>query len=119
MLNTDVIIKQDRHATLKITTKNPITKVVVNITGASLTFQIKSTLDKNAAILYEKKNIAAGGDATEIEDSDLANGEYKVYLLPENVPTLGKYFCETKMTLSSKDSTIFQEHFIVVATLVD
>ena len=36
-----VAVYADRHATIKITTKNPITKQVVNITGALLIFQTK------------------------------------------------------------------------------
>ena len=119
MLATDVYVQQDRNITLKITTKNPITKVVVDITGAALIFQIKASLDINADVLVEKKNVTAGGDATEIENTDLTNGEYKVHLLPANVANIAKLFCEVKMTLSSKDTTIFQEHFNVVPTLID
>lgn len=119
MLATEVNVYQDRHITLKITTKNPITKVVANITGAALVFQIKISLDKNAAVLVERKNTAAGGDATEIEDSDLTNGEYKVHLLTTHVPVIGKFFCETKMTLSGKDATIFQKRFNVLPVVID
>jgi len=119
MLATNVDVYQDRDITLKITTKNPITKVVVDITGASLVFQIKISLDKNAAVLVERKNTAAGGGTTEIEDSDLTNGEYKVHLLPEHVADIGKFFCETKMTLSSKESTIFQKRFNVLPVVID
>ncbi len=115
----NVEVYQDRNTTLKITTKNPITKVVANITGAALVFQIKASLDINAAIMIERKNTAAGGNATEIEDSDLGNGEYKVHLLPANVPNIGKFFCETKMTLAAKDSTIFQKRFNVVPVVID
>lgn len=119
MLATSVDVYQDRHITLKITTKNPITKVVVNITGAALVFQIKASLDINATALVEKKNTTAGGDATEIENSDLTNGEYKVHLLPENIADLGKFFCEVKMTLSSKETTIFQKRFNVLPVVID
>jgi len=119
MLATKVDVFQDRHITLKITTKNPITKVVVDITGASLVFEIKATLDMNATALVQRKNVTAGGDATEIENSDLTNGEYKVHLLPEHVDTLGSFFCEVKMTLASKDSTIFQKRFNVLPVVID
>ena len=119
MLATKVDVYQDRHSTLKITTKNPITKVVAPITGAALVFQIKTSLDKNATPLVEKQNSAAGGDATEIEDSDLGNGEYKVHLEPTDVPNIGKFFCEVKMTLSLKESTIFQKRFNVVPVVID
>jgi hypothetical protein len=119
MLATNVDVYQDRHITLKITTKNPITKVVANIAGAALVFQIKISLDKNAAVLVERKNSAAGGDASEIEDSDLGNGEYKVHLLPEHVADIGKFFCETKMTLTLKEATIFQKRFNVVPVVID
>lgn len=115
----EVSVYQDRHSTLKITTKNPITKAVVVMTGAALVFQIKASLDINAAALVEKKNATAGGDATEIEDSDLTNGEYKVHLLPTNVADLGKFFCEVKMTLALKETTIFQKRFNVVPVVID
>lgn len=115
----EVNVYQDRHSTLKITTKNPITKVVVDITGASLVFQIKQSLDINATALVERKNTAAGGDATEIEDSNLTNGEYKVHLIPTHVADLGKFFCEVKMTLAAKDTTIFQKRFNVVPVVID
>lgn len=119
MLSREVNVYQDRDVTLRITTKHPITKAVVILTGASLIFQIKESLDKNATVLVERKNATAGGDDTEIEDFDLSGGIYKVHLLPAHVADLGKFYCETKMTLGGKENTIFQRRFKVIPVVID
>ena len=117
-----VVVKYDRHATLKITTRHPITKAYMDITDAQLVFQIKRNLDISEAVITEKKNQSAGGGGTQIEDYDLSSGIYKVHLAPDDLTGLdieGNYWCETKMTLSGKDSTIFQKQFTATKTLID
>lgn len=119
-IDDDVVVYADRHATLRITTKNPNTKQAVNITGAALIFQCKENLNTGASALFELQNETAGG--TGVEDYNLESGVYKVHITPTNLTGLsinGTYWCETKMTLSGKDSTIFQKRFKVVPTLVD
>lgn len=114
-----IVVNQDRHTTLLVTTRNKYTKEELLITGASLTFEIKTSKDKNATALVQKQNSTAGGDATEIEDSNLTGGEYKVHLLPDDTSGLGNYWCETKMTLAAKDTTILLAKFQVVPVVID
>ena len=123
MSNQDkVVVKYDRHATLKITTRHPKTKAYSDIRNAVLVFQIKRNLDINEAVITDKKNQSAGGSSAEIEDYSLISGIYKVHLAPDDLTGLdidGSYWCETKMTLSGKDATIFQKPFMVTKTLID
>ena len=115
-----VAVYADRHATIRITTKNPITKQAVNITGAALVFQTKLELTTGSTALFELKNEIAGG--TGIEDYMTISGVYKLHITPDHLTGLGingTYWCETKMTSGGKDSTIFQKKFKVIPTLVD
>ena len=116
-------LKVDRHAAIRITTRNPYTREQVNITGAELIFQCKLTLNTGAAILFERKNLTAGGDATQIEEVDaLVSGVYRVHTTPTNLTGLdigGTYWCETKMTSGGKDATIFQEQIVILPSMVD
>lgn len=125
ILSTDgpIPLKVDRHATIRITTRNPYTREQVNITGAHLVFQCKSDLNTGATVLFERKNLAAGGDTTQIEEVNaLVSGVYRVHTTPDNLTGLsiaGTYWCETKMTSGGKDSTIFQEQIVILPSLVD
>lgn len=120
---TDKIpIAVDRHADLRITTKNPKTKKHSYITGAALVFQAKLTLDTGATALFELKNTAAGGNDSQISEYDLTSGIYDVHITPTNLTGLsigGTYWVETKMTLAEKDITIFQEQIVILPSLVD
>lgn len=120
MSEDNVVVFADRHAVLRVTTKNPNTKQVVNITGALLVFQVKQELITGATALFELKNELAGG--TGVEDYMTISGVYKLHITPDHLTGLsinGTYWCETKMTSGGKDSTIFQKKFKVVPTLVD
>lgn len=114
-----IVVDQDRHTTLRVTTRNKNTKDYLLITGASLTFEIKTSKDKNATALVQKQNTAAGGGPTELEDFNLTSGIYKVHLAPDDTSGLGNYWCETKMTLATKDSTILIAKFQVVPVVID
>jgi len=120
---TDKIpIAVDRHTDLRITTRNPNTKEYALITGAQLTFQAKATLDTGATVLFELKNTAAGGGVSQISEYDLTSGIYDVHITPTNLTGLsihGTYWVETKMTLASKDVTIFQRQIAILPSLVD
>lgn len=120
---TDKIpIAVDRHADLRITTKNPRTKEYVCITGAALIFQSKLTLDTGAAVLFELKNTTAGGSDSQLSEYNLTSGIYDVHITPTNLTGLsinGTYWVETKMTLGGKDSTIFQKQIVILPSLVD
>jgi hypothetical protein len=121
IMNEDyVAVYADRHATIRITTKNPNTKLPVNITGALLVFQVKEDLITGSTALFELKNELASG--TGVEDYMTVSGVYKLHITPDHLTGLsinGTYWCETKMTSGGKDSTIFQKKFKVVPTLVD
>lgn len=112
----------DRHTTLRITTKNPNDKKqIVNITGAELVFQAKTELSTGASVLFELKNETAGG--TGIEDvSGLVSGIYKLHITPDHLTGLdvgSKYWGETKMILSGKETTIFRERIVIMPSMVD
>ena len=117
-------LKWDRHATIRITTKNPNNRdQIVNISGAQLVFQCKDELSTGATVLFERKNTAAGGDSSQIEEVEaLVSGVYRVHTTPDNLTGLsigGTYWVETKMTSGGKDSTIFQEEIMILPSLVD
>ena len=114
-----IVVFQDRHTTLTVTTRNKYTKDYLLITGAALTFEIKISRDKNETALVQKQNTAAGGGSTEVEDYNLTSGIYKIHLAPDDTSGLGNYWCETKMTLASKDSTILLAKFQVVPVVID
>ena len=121
-MSEKILLKTDRHSSLKITTRHPITKAYPNITGAELTFQIKTELNTGATILVNLKNIAAGGASTQIEDFDLTSGIYKLHITPDHLTGLdvgSTYWGETKMTLASKDETIFQRKILILPSMVD
>lgn len=71
------------------------------LTGASITFTVRAT--ELGAESFKRQNLAAGGDATEIEDSDLANGEFIIHIIPANTTGLtpGKYFYDIEITTST------------------
>ena len=118
-MTDNIVVDQDRHATLKVFTKNKYTKKPLCITGASLVYQIKTKKNKWLPALVEKKNVLAGGSSSEIEDYNLASGIYKIHLEPDNVSGIGNYWCETKMTIGGKDSTILKAVFSVVDSVID
>ena len=122
MSDDKIGIYVDRHSDIKIATRNPQTKEFCLITGASLTFQFKETLDTGATPLVDLKNTQAGGNSTQIEDYDLTSGIYIVHINPTNLTGLcinGTYWGETKMSLGGKDATIFQRRFVILPTAVD
>lgn len=89
--------------------------VVFDLTGASITFTVRET--ELGAESFKRQNLAAGGDATEIEDSDLANGEFKVHIIPTNTSGLtpGKFFYDIEITTStSKVYTVSKGTFEII-----
>lgn len=114
-----IVVFQDRHTTLRITTRNKYTKEYLLMTGAALTFEIKTSIDRNESALVQKQNTAAGGGSTEIEDYNLTSGIYKVHLQPNDTSGLGNFWCETKMSLASKETTILIAKFQVVPVVID
>jgi len=80
------------------------------ITGAAITFQIKADVDEDLPALVEKKNTAAGGDDTEIEDVALDIGTFRVKIDAVDTSTMdvGTYWCEVKAIISSKPYLLFQ-----------
>lgn len=113
-----MILDEDRHATLYITTRHPVSKAYSLITGASLVFQIKTERDRSGTAIVEKKNATAGGADDQIEDTNLTSGIYRVFLDPADTTGAGNYWCETKMTLAGKDATIFGPREITFSSVV-
>lgn len=74
----------------------------VNITGSGVIFTVRPSLD-SADITFQRKNLAAGGDATQIEMTDPANGVFKLYIVPANTSgiTSKTYVYDFQVTLAT------------------
>ena len=79
----------------------------VDITGALITFSLKNKKN-DTSYIFQRKNLAAGGDATQIEMSDPTNGEFTLHIVPSNTQTEtpGTFHYDFEMTLSGFIKTI-------------
>jgi len=84
----------------------------VDVSGAAVVFTVRKTLGADDAEI-ERKNSAAGGDASEIEMTDPSNGEFKIYLIPSNTEDLEAdvYVYDIQITLGGKVYTILRDEF--------
>lgn len=78
-----------RHYTAKFTLRTPETSVLIDLTGALIWMTVKNTLDDlDESAILSKRNLAAGGDDTQILITDAEGGVLEVYILPDD--TIGK-----------------------------
>jgi len=88
--------------------------VEVPLTGAEIIFSVK--LDaKETEYEFQRKNTAANGDASQIEDVDLANGNFKVHIIPANTldMKIREHSYDVEVTLGSKVYTVIFSKFIL------
>jgi len=81
---------------------------VVPLTGASIKFTVKVST-KDSTPQFQLSN----SDQSEIEDSDLANGKFKVHIVPANTNSMraSKYIYDIEVTLSGKVFTVIKDKF--------
>jgi len=91
---------------------------IVNLTGASITFTVKESIEQTLVAEIIRQNTAAGGDDNEIEIDDAAAGLYSVKLVPVNTASLdeGGYYYDIKITLSGREETVASNKLLVKAT---
>lgn len=97
------IIKGD-DITFVVTVRDSDDALVV-LTGATIKFTVREEWE-GTNIMIELSN----ADQAEIEDSDLANGEFKIHIVPLNTSSLNpRYFVyDIEITLASKVSTVIR-----------
>ena len=89
--------------------------VVESIVGALIIWTLRKSID-NENITLQKKNIAAGGGADEIEDYDLGNGKFRLHILPADTISLdpGEYIYDIQLTTSGgKVYTIITDRLFI------
>ena len=87
---------------------------VVSISGAAIVFTVMVDIN-SATFVIQRKNTAAGGNSTEIEDSDLGNGKFKLHLTPtETEITVQDYIYDFQVTIASKVYTIIKDIFSII-----
>lgn len=101
--------------------KQKVTGTPVDITAAELTFSCKKRPTDTVA-LFERKNLAAGGDATQIEMTDPTNGKFTVHVIPANTETAEgdvKYHYDVQMVLAGNVITIIKDRLYIKQTVTD
>ena len=86
-----------------------------DLTGAKLIFSVKRNTD-DTTYTFQRKNVAAGGDASQIEDVDLANGQFQVKLIATNTSTLTTttFVYDVQATIGASIITLVIDKFKVV-----
>jgi len=87
----------------------------VDITNAQVVFTVKENATSSATII-QKKNLLAGGDATQIEMTNPTSGECKVHILPADTSSIraSKYIYDVQVVLSPYGTqTIMKDNLII------
>lgn len=86
----------------------------VGIDGAAIIFSVMEDVNSTKFII-QRKNTAAGGNAAQIEDTDLGNGKFKLHLTPtETEITVQDYIYDFEITIAGKVYTIIKDIFSIV-----
>lgn len=110
--NQMTIFKGDSHAQI-FQVLSGVTPV--DITGALLTFTVKKR-ESDATELFNKQNEDAGGDVTQIEMTDPANGTFTVFIDPAdtlNAEGNVKYWYDVEMNLNGNVKTIIKDRIYI------
>jgi len=94
-------LRDDRTLSLVVNDHND---APVDLTGASITFTVKSKMsDPDTQAVFQKKNTAAGGGDSEIKVLDPAGGSAEVYIVPADTDTTnpGNYMWDVQITLAN------------------
>jgi len=107
-----MFIRDDRTLSVVV---NLDTGTPVNLTGAKIWFTVKSrSTDTDASALILKKNVAAGGDNSQIKITVGAEGKAEIYIVPADTTALnpGTYLYDIQITLASgKTYTVVRDKF--------
>lgn len=87
---------------------------IVDITGAEIVFTVRVNATDSTFSL-QKKNLAAGGDATQISMDDPTNGIFRLHLLPSDTASLraSKYVYDFQLTMGTDVYTILKDNFLL------
>lgn len=114
------MIKGDNYDPRFVVTKNGNPH---NLTGAELRFTIKlKEFDLPSEALVEKANLNAGGDATQIEMVDEANGKFTIHILPLDTEDLDgniKYWWDIEMVQTSKKTTLVKDRILITQDITN
>jgi len=83
----------------------------IDLTGSSITFTVKENVADEEPVI-QRKNEAAGGDDSQIEMTDPANGIFEIHIIPENTSSLTAkgYAYDIQVILSSgKVKTVIKD----------
>ena len=85
-------------------------RLLTDIAGAAITFELKKNLDPNEAALFQLQNTGAGGGSDEIEDVDLSISSIRLKVQEAMTADLdaGWYWGEAKAVISGEDYLLFQ-----------
>jgi len=81
------------------------------LTGAEIILTVRKGYD--SPILFQLKNTLAGGGSDEIEDTDLANGQFMIHIIPINTASMlpGLYIYDIQIKLAGKTKTYVKNMF--------
>lgn len=115
-MSNDIEIFQGNTVKLDVTVNGG----AVDLTGAKITFTMKDD-EEDTEIVLIRQNTAAGGDTTEIEDTDLANSEFRVHLTPANTKTIDPrtYQYDVLVILGTDEYTVIKDKIKVKARISD
>lgn len=94
-------LRDDRTLSLVVNDHND---VPVDLTGAKITFTVKSKMsDPDDQSVFQKKNSAAGGSDSEIKVLDPAGGSAEIYIVPVDTESVdpGNYMWDVQITLAN------------------
>ena len=87
----------------------------VDLTNSTGIASFKRELTDDGYV-FQRKNLAAGGDSNQIEMSDPSNGQMKLHIIPDNTSGLawGQYSYDLWVKLSGgKQYTVWTDKFIL------
>jgi hypothetical protein len=77
------------------------------LTDAYIYFSVK-TGSQATTYTFQRKNTKAGGSSDEIEDTNLAGGQYKVKIVPANTASINPktYYYDSQVIVGGKTYTV-------------
>ncbi len=122
---TPITVTKGESKTLRVTVKDSITKLPVDLTGCKVWFTVKVRVEDVGAVIT-KRNLAAGGDDTQIEillpQTGTDKGRFLIYLLSADTACLDAnltYICDVWIELTSgkRYAVIKKRSFVVEAAV--
>lgn len=89
------------------------------LTGAKIILTVKRGYGLSEE--FQLKNEAAGGSSSEIEDVDLANGQFRIHIVPANTASMipKGYVYDIEINLAGKIKTYVKNSFKLEGDITD